>query len=254
MASTRSGDCLIAVAAVETNATMLPPLTEIRLHDTHRLIPSRYPPIGILDAVAAPEDLELMFALEGWTNDRISAELGLIHAIPKDEWVIGKPQATVIMAAFCHPKPGGGRFNGENRGAWYAAFDLDTAHAEAIYHRTKELVEIGVLETRLEMREYVADFNSSFHDVRGADKALYHDPNSYTESQALARQLLDARSNGVLYRSVRRPGGQCIACFRPKLVTNVRPSAHFEFRWEGRREPIVTRLGPESSREVVRDL
>ena len=30
----RSGDCLIAVAAVETNATMLPPLTEIRLHDT----------------------------------------------------------------------------------------------------------------------------------------------------------------------------------------------------------------------------
>ena len=170
MASTRSGDCLIAVAAVETNSTMLPPLTEIRLHDTHRLIPSRYPPIGILDAVAAPEDLELMFALEGWTNDRISAELGLIHAIPKDEWVIGKPQATVIMAAFCHPKPGGGRFNGENRGAWYAAFDLDTAHAEAIYHRTKELVEIGVLETRLEMREYVADFNSSFHDVRGADK------------------------------------------------------------------------------------
>ena len=149
MASTRSGDCLIAVAAVETNSTMLPPLTEIRLHDTHRLIPSRYPPIGILDAVAAPEDLELMFALEGWTNDRISAELGLIHAIPKDEWVIGKPQATVIMAAFCHPKPGGGRFNGENRGAWYAAFDLDTAHAEAIYHRTKELVEIGVLEMRL---------------------------------------------------------------------------------------------------------
>ena len=76
MASTKSGDCLIAVAAAETNATMLPPLTEIRLHDTHRLIPSRYPPIGILDAVAAPEDLELMFALEGWTNDRIQPRSG----------------------------------------------------------------------------------------------------------------------------------------------------------------------------------
>ena len=40
MASTRSGDYLIAVAAVETYATMLLPLTEIRLPDTHRLIPS----------------------------------------------------------------------------------------------------------------------------------------------------------------------------------------------------------------------
>ena len=46
-----------------------------------------------------------------------------------------------------------------------------------------------------------------------------------------------------LHRSGRLPGGQCIACFRPKLVTNVRPSAHFEFRWEGTREPVVTRLG-----------
>src|SRR4029077_12726704 len=169
----------IVGAAVGTDASMLPPLTKIRLRDTHRLIPSRYPPIGILDAVAAAEDLELMFALEGWTNDRISVELGVIHAIAKDEWVIGTPQATVIMAAFCHPRLGGGRFNSENRGAWYAAFDLATAQAEVIYHRTKELVEIGVLETRLEMRQYVADFNSAFHDVRGADKAfaLYHDPN-----------------------------------------------------------------------------
>jgi RES domain-containing protein len=224
---------------------MLPPLTELRLDDTHRLVSSRYPPVGILDVVASPEDLELMLALEGWTNDRISAELGLIHIFPKDEWVIGTPQATVIMAAFCHPKPGGGRFNTENRGAWYAAFDLDTALAEVAYHRTLELLEIGVLETRLEMREYVADFNAAFHDVRGADSAFlpYHDPNRYTESQALARQLLDARSNGVLYRSVRRPGGHCIACFRPKLVTNVRPSAHFEYRWEGTRQPIITQLG-----------
>jgi RES domain len=224
---------------------MLPPLTAIRLDDTHRLIPSRYPSVGILDAVAAPEDLELMVALEGWTNDRISVELGLIHSLPEIEWVTGISHATVIMAAFCHPRPGGGRFNGEHRGAWYAACDLDTAQAEVIYHRTKELVEIGVLETRLEMRQYVADFNAAFHDVRGTDKAFasYHDPASYTESQALGRQLLDARSKGDLYRSVRRPGGQCIACFRPKLVTNVRPSAYYEFRWEGRPEPVVNRLG-----------
>jgi hypothetical protein len=149
------------------------------------------------------------------------------------------------MAAFCHPRPGGGRFNRENRGAWYAAFDLETAHAEVIYHRTAGLVEVGVLETRLEMREHLADFNSSFHEVRGEDEifASYHDPNSYTESQELTGLLLDVRSSGVLYRGVRRPGSQCLACFRPKLVTNVRLASHFEYRWEGTKVPVVTRLG-----------
>ncbi|MBW3559642.1 MAG: RES family NAD+ phosphorylase [Proteobacteria bacterium] len=37
-------------------------------------------------------------------------------------------------------------------------------------------------------------------------------------SQALGAALLTAGSNGVLYRSVRRPAGECIACFRPPLV------------------------------------
>jgi hypothetical protein len=221
------------------------PITVVRLKETHRLVPSRYPQVGILDAVTSAEDLQLMLILEGWTNDRISGETGLLHTIAQDEWVMGTPQATVIMAAFCHPRPGGGRFNRENRGAWYAAYDLDTAHAEVIYRRTAELVEVGVLETRLEMCEYLADFNSSFHDVRGADDkfAAYHEPNSYTESQRLAGLLLDVRSNGVLYRSVRRPGGQCVACFRPKLVTNLRPASHFEYRWEGTKVPVVTDLG-----------
>jgi hypothetical protein len=67
------------------------------LRNTHRLIPSRYPPVGLFDEVASPEDLELLFELESWTNDRISAELGVIQNIPRNEWVTGRPQATVIM-------------------------------------------------------------------------------------------------------------------------------------------------------------
>jgi hypothetical protein len=223
---------------------MLSPRHQVRLFHTHRLIPNRYPPVGILDTVAAPEDLEVIFELEGWTNDRISAQLGIIRTLPPEEWETGRPQATVIMAAFCHPRPGGGRFNTDLRGAWYAALDLDTAHAEIIYHRTQELAEIGVFENRVEMRQYAADFDAFFQDVRGNNPAFaaYHDPDSYRASQALAGQLLALRSNGILYRSVRRPGGECLACFHPKLVTNVRPAAHFEYRWEGRRTPLVTKL------------
>jgi hypothetical protein len=220
------------------------PLTAIRLSDTRRLVPGRYPSVGIFDAVAAPEDLDAIIQLAGWTDDRLLAELGVIRAIPAAEWVVG-PMASVIMAAFCHPDPRGARFNDAQLGAWYAGRALETAHAEVIHRRTRELEEIGLLDARVQMRQYLADFNAKFHDIRGDEPAfapLYH-PDSYEASQAFALQLRAGGSNGVLYRSVRHPGGECVACFRPRLVINVRMGAHFEYRWSGTRSPMVTRIG-----------
>lgn len=107
---------------------------------------TRYPSERILDRVASPEDLDAVFELEGWTNDRISTDLGILLRVPRDEWVVGAPLASVIMAAFCHPRPGGARFNDAERGAWYASFTLETAHAQALYHRGRELDEVGVAE------------------------------------------------------------------------------------------------------------
>jgi RES domain-containing protein len=195
--------------------------------------------VGILDRVASPGDLPFIFELESWTNDRISTELGVLHRLPEAEWVSG-PQATVVMAAYCHPRPGGGRFNDAGRGAWYAARKFETAQAEIVHHRTQELAEVGVFETRVQMRLYLADFNNSFHDVRALRRV--HAPDSYEASQKLARGLLQDGSNGVVFRSVRHAEGECIACFRPKLVLNVRPDAHFEYRWEGTKTPSVRRL------------
>ena len=74
------------------------------------------------------------------------------------------------------------------------------------------------------------------------ENAPLHDPNSYAASQAFARELMAIGSQGVIYRSVRRPGSECLACFRPALVANVRPDAHFEYRWEGTRTPAIRRL------------
>jgi hypothetical protein len=144
---------------------LIPPETNLRLRNTYRLVPSRYPSAGILDAISSPEDLDLVIELESWTNDRVSAELGVLHRIPQEEWVTGRPLSTVVMAAFCHPRPGGGRFGGPDRGAWYASLTLETAHAEVIYHRTAELAEIGVFETYVQERAYLADFTGRFHDI-----------------------------------------------------------------------------------------
>jgi hypothetical protein len=189
--------------------------------------------------VASSKDLPYIFELESWTNDRVSTEMGILHRLPENEWVTG-PQATVVMAAYCHPRPGGGRFNEADRGAWYAARKLETAQAEIAHHRTQELVEIGVLETRVQMRLYLADFNAAFHDARTS--GWLHDPASYEESQKASRLLLRAGSNGVVFRSVRYPGGECIACFRPRLVLNVRAGPYFEYRWEGTRTPSIIQL------------
>src|SRR5262249_45409842 len=201
-------------------------------------------PVGILDTIAEPDDLDAIMELEGWTNDRISAELGVTGRIPSAEWIVGRPMASVIMAAFCHPDPQGARFNGADLGAWYAARSLQTAHAEVVHHRTIELEEIGVFDARLQMREYLADMDAAFHDIRGGDPgfAPLYDPDSYIASQAFAQSLRDGGSNGVLYRSVRDEGGECVACFRPLVVTNVRQAAHFEYRWSGRRTPTISGL------------
>jgi RES domain len=220
-----------------------PPIIAARLKDTHRLIPSRYPPTGILDLITSPQDFEAVAELEGWTNDRISAELGVLRILPAQEWILGRANATAIMAAYCHPNEAGGRFTSSDRGAWYAALSIETAIRETVFHRTKEIAESGILETAVQMRQYLADFETEFHDVRASPEfGACHDPNSYVAGQQLGAALLESGSNGLWYRSVRNPGSECIVCFRPALVTNVRTGAHFEYRWEGQPDPKVTQI------------
>ena len=218
-----------------------PPVTSLSWERTCRLVPSRYPTIGVFDRVAAPEDLPELFELEGWTNDRLSNELGLLHTVPQHEWVTG-PMASVVMAAFCHPHAGGARFTDSTRGAWYAGRDLETALAESTHRRTKELQEIGVLETRVQMRLYHADFDASFHDVRGDGWDHVHDPDDHEPAETLGRELFERESNGIVYRSVRREGGECLVSFRPALVGAVRPAGHFEYRWTGGPDPVIRRI------------
>jgi hypothetical protein len=227
-----------------TGAPAVPPTSRLRWKAASRLIPSRYPSVGLFDAIASPEELDALLELEAWTNDRISTQLGILHCVPADEWLVGQPMASVVMAAFCHPRPGGARFSPADRGAWYAARTIETALAESIYHRTRELAEVGHFDTRMQMRLYQSDFAGTFHDLRGLRRKYpdCYDPDSYAGSQRLARSVFEDGSGGIVYESVRHAGGECIACFRPRLVANVRVVAHYEYRWDGAPEPRVRKL------------
>jgi hypothetical protein len=145
----------------------------------------------------------------------------------------------VINAAFTHPNPLGARFSSPYRGAWYAAFELATSQAEVLFHKTLEFAEINWQEREvMEYDDYLADFTADFHDLRqGFEDAL--NPNSYVRSQELAAQLLEAGSLGVIYPSVRREGGTCLACFRPSVVANVRKSAQYKLNWTPHRARFI---------------
>jgi len=228
----------------------LPPVTPVKRAGTHRLIPSRQLPGGesVLTGIADDDQhLRALFEVDAATNERLLAERGRALTIGPDELVAAVPHAAVINAAFCHPHPLGARFNGPDRGAWYAACELQTAKAEVAFHKSIELAEIGSPNESVTYDEYLADFKADFHDLRetrGFRSSL--DPRSYLASQALAVALLDAGSLGVVYPGTRRAGGTCLACFRPALVTHVRPGNRWRFSWVGGAPPQIVRDRPRS--------
>lgn len=207
---------------------MTPKVTLVRQDDTHRLIPSRFSDErGLTRLVGNSQDLEEVMELERATDDRVAAEENLLPGISVHELLFGVPNADVVNAAFAYAHPAGSRFNGPDRGAWYAAFELETAQAEMAFHKAQELLEISWREPEtFVLTEYLADLRSDFHDMpRDRNYSDCLDAKSYASSQKLARELLAVGSVGIVYPSVRRPTGTCIVCFRPALVTNVRRGA-----------------------------
>lgn len=204
---------------------MLPPISYLRRDDTHRLIPSRNADESVLNRLTTDQaELADLFELEGATNERLQGETGLLPGIGVRELVFGLTYAHIVNAAFTHASPLGNRFNGPDRGAWYAAFSLKTAAVEVAFHKSQELREINWPDAEtFQYADFLADFRGDFHDVREHDQFKeVLDPESYVASQELARGLLNAGSAGIVYPSVRDKNGTCIACFRPALVNNVR--------------------------------
>lgn len=225
------------------NLLRMPPLTLLRQFDTCRLIPSRFADKedSVLAAISEDADhLRDLFDLDNATNERLIGEHGRLPGIGVDELVFGVPNFRIINAAFTYPRPEGSRFNDGERGAWYCAFDADTALAEIVFHKTVEYQEIGHFDDSVTYQTLLADFSSEFHDLRAAaELADCLDPNSYIASQQLASRLLEEGSLGIIYPSVRHEGGTNLACFRPALVGNVRRGTAYGLTWSGTPHPRI---------------
>lgn len=209
-----------------------------------RLIPATYhkPPVlrGLVDT---DEEAAILAELEGETNARLIMEREGSPALDRRELVFARRAHDLkvygqshINAAFTYTRPTGNRFNSGERGAWYCSYDLLTSAEEVGFHKTRELGYIGIYKDRTRYIELLADFIGDFPDLDDERNhpALTPDPEiGYPEGQALAASLRREGQRGLLYPSVRRPGGRCFVAFDPGIVQNVRPGASWALTWNG---------------------
>lgn len=203
---------------------------------SYRLIPSRFPPVALFDTVSTADDLPAVMDLCGWTNDRLLPER--LARLPKEDWVHGRSNASVILASFLHPSPTGSRFNGPDLGAWYAAGNLRTAIAEVGHHLRREAVASRRRELRRTYRAYSARLAGDYLDVRGVqnERPDLYAPGDYSASQTFGEAARKAGEAGILFSSVRLAGGENVAAYRPRNVLDVVQADHFEIvvRAQGR--------------------
>ena len=210
------------------------PTTRLTWRPAYRVIPSRFPAVGLFERVARPEDFDALYALEAMTNDRLRDEVGEISLVPPEERLFG-PGSTCIMAAFTHLNPQGSRFSDGSYGVFYCARKRDTAIAETRYHSALFMHATREPPMRLQMRLYTVQARGEAADLREASQSdpRIVDPDDYSHPQAIGRSLRAAGALGIVYPSVRHPGGECLAALRTGIVKNCLHAAYLEYHWNG---------------------
>jgi len=214
------------------------PLRRVVWSSATRVVATRHPPIDLFERVSAdPAVWEALIAAEQLVNPRIRDQAGEIHLVPPEERVSG-PGASWVMASFTHRNPQGSRFSDGAYGVYYAARDLGTAVRETAFHFARFARDSGDGPRYEDMRALVGRIANRFVDVNAlpeARRSRVLDPDSYAASRLLGAEVRAAGRNGIVYPSVRDPGGQCVAALRPKAVGLPVPGPALKYHWDGTR-------------------
>lgn len=200
------------------------------------------------DAVLAPlvdgdDELALLAEIEGATSTRLIAQDRGISGLAANELVYDVPHARFINASFAYAKPQQpNRFNGSDRGAWYAALDVATCLREVGFHLTNVLRDAGDYNATVEYGEMFCSLAGDFFDLRQVPDhpALAPDTTlAYPIGNALADSARAAGLNGIIYPSVRHSAGTCIVALRPAAVQSVRQGSLYRMTWRADPTPII---------------
>ena len=213
---------------------------------TVRLVTSARLRESVLKGLVGEEDLAALAEIEGATSTRLLAQDRGAGDVRPFELVYGVPHAAFINASFAYAKPREpSRFNGADRGAWYAALAVETGLAEVAFHMTDFLAKTGVYETTVDYTEMFASFAGEFVDLRpNPDHQCLHPDKAigYPTGNAIADAARARGINGIVYPSVRHPGGTCLAALFPHAVQSVAQGGVYRLTWAGTPVPAIQKM------------
>ena len=123
--------------------------------------------------------------IEGSTSARLNAQFARSNLFPS-----ARPHAHFVNAAFAYWRPRErNRFNDAGFGAWYAAFETDTAIAEVTFHIARELERVQDWHATVEWSEMWASFAGAFVDLLYLHTRARMPPSGY-------RRRLSGRERG----------------------------------------------------------
>ncbi len=178
-----------------------------------------------------PDDLESLLAVLGVTDPRMRDAAGAFIALPPSDQYRGPSAAAVMMPFLC---PRQSRFSSGRYGVLYGAESTDTAAAEVSHHHGRHLLATAAPSgATVLLALWAFTVRARVADARTCpDPSIYH-PDDYSAAQRLGQQLRSEHAAGVLYRSVRRTGGECIGMFVPRCVDTMEKRDDWRLVWNG---------------------
>jgi len=214
------------------------PVTAVRWPGAVRIIRSIFPPIDLFEDIADPADWPLLIAAEMKTKPRLVESIGNLDLVPPHRRVSG-PGASYLMAPFTHVSPDRkSRFSDGSFGVLYVGDRFEVALLETVHHHAAFMAR-----TReppgwtSQFREVLLDVRAELHDLRGGGSTAtpFLHLSDYGPGQAFGKGLRKAGSEGIVYPSVRCPGGECAGLFYPDLASNPVQGRHLDYHWDGSR-------------------
>lgn len=210
-----------------------PRAVSLRWQKIFRVVNAKHPPVNVFEDIVSARQLETAWHIEGLTNDRLRDESGVAPLVADEDRVHGHG-ASILMAPFTHlGRPS--RFSDGSYGVYYAARALETAVRETAFHRGRFLAATQEPPCEIDMRAYAGKPVKPFLDIRAERYSALHDPDDYATPQKFAQPLRNKGHWGLVYRSVRHEGGECIAAFKPQAVSIPTAGTALAYVWDGER-------------------
>jgi hypothetical protein len=160
---------------------------------------------------------------------------------------VGGNGASYLMAPVTHvstDRPS--RFTDGTFGVLYAGNAFETALFETIHHHERFMARTAEdAGWTSQFREIVLSVHADLHDLTRPERYGHPalDPNTHKASQELAKSLKGAGSDGLVYPSIRHPGGECVGLFYPDCASAPVQGRHLDYHWDGENVDLVRNSG-----------